>query len=124
MLAGLVTMTFAALAMTVPAALGETHKHVFNAGMVLFVTGLGLFLPNAMARALTPHGAVAGSASALLGFGQMAGAAVGTTATGLALPLLPLSGFAAVMLAGASLALLTLAGPLRREAAPSQGAAA
>jgi DHA1 family bicyclomycin/chloramphenicol resistance-like MFS transporter len=116
MLAGLGLMAAAALAMTLPAALDITHKHVFNAGMIAFVTGLGLFLPNAMASALTPHGAVAGSASALLGFGQMTGAALGTAATSLALPLLPLSGFAAVMLAGACLALLTLAGPLRRSA--------
>jgi DHA1 family bicyclomycin/chloramphenicol resistance-like MFS transporter len=46
------------------------------APMALFMIGAGLILPNALAGAVGPYPTKAGSASALLGFTQMGGAAV------------------------------------------------
>ncbi len=47
--------------------------------MAVFLVGCGFVFPNAMAGGIAPHTTMAGTASALLGFAQMAiGAAVGT----------------------------------------------
>lgn len=58
--------------------MGNVDKWVFIAAVVLFVTGLGLFLPTAMASALQIFPERAGTASAMLGFLQMAGAGAGS----------------------------------------------
>ncbi|MCB1842939.1 MAG: multidrug effflux MFS transporter [Halioglobus sp.] len=50
--------------------------------MMLYATGMGLVLPNAMAIALRPFPHIAGTASALLGFIQMALSAVTTALVG------------------------------------------
>jgi DHA1 family bicyclomycin/chloramphenicol resistance-like MFS transporter len=60
--------------------------------LFVFVSSLGFVLPNTTVLAMSPHGAVAGSASALLGtvqffLGAVAGAAVGLLANGTAIPL-------------------------------------
>lgn len=73
--------------------------------MAVFMVGAGLILPNAMAGAVGPYPEKAGSASALLGFTQMGGAAVvgalvGHLHDGTARPMalaIALSGLAAVL---------------------------
>ena len=50
--------------------------------MMVFLAGMGLVMPNAMAGAMGPFPRVAGTASALLGFYQMAIAAVASLAVG------------------------------------------
>ena len=50
--------------------------------MMVFLAGMGLVMPNAMAGAMGPFPRVAGSASALLGFCQMAIAAAASLAVG------------------------------------------
>lgn len=70
--------------------------------MVVFSAGMGLILPQCVAGAMAPHAKIAGSASALLGFVQMSGAAGATVVAGSialdsALPL-------ALLITGAALA--------------------
>ena len=59
------------------------HKHGFNLSVVIFVSGLGIFLPTAMATALHAFPERAGTASAMIGFLQMGGAATGSALVGL-----------------------------------------
>jgi len=61
----------------------------YMAPMVLFSTALGLVLPNSMAVALRPFPQIAGTASALLGFIQMAISAVSSALVGLLLTTSP-----------------------------------
>jgi MFS transporter, DHA1 family, multidrug resistance protein len=49
----------------------------FLGGMLVFLLGMGIVNPLGTAQALSPFGKTAGAASALLGFWQMMGAAVG-----------------------------------------------
>jgi len=49
----------------------------FLAGMSMFLLGMGIVNPLGTAQALSPFGDRAGAASALLGFWQMMGAAIG-----------------------------------------------
>jgi DHA1 family bicyclomycin/chloramphenicol resistance-like MFS transporter len=49
----------------------------FLAGMCVFLLGMGMVNPLGTAQALSPFGEKAGAASALLGFWQMMGAAIG-----------------------------------------------
>jgi MFS transporter, DHA1 family, multidrug resistance protein len=49
----------------------------FLAGMCVFLLGMGIVNPLGTAQALSPFGEKAGAASALLGFWQMMGAAIG-----------------------------------------------
>jgi DHA1 family bicyclomycin/chloramphenicol resistance-like MFS transporter len=49
----------------------------FLAGMSVFLLGMGIVNPLGTAQALSPFGEKAGAASALLGFWQMMGAAIG-----------------------------------------------
>ena len=101
---GIGLMLVATMAMVLIPFAGLIHKHVFNATMVMCVTGLGIFLPVAISTVLTPFGHIAGSASALLGFLQMLGSAAGTVVTALILPAVPIVGFAVVMAASVVLA--------------------
>jgi DHA1 family bicyclomycin/chloramphenicol resistance-like MFS transporter len=50
--------------------------------MMVYLAGMGLVMPNAMAGAMGPFPSVAGTASALLGFCQMAVAAAASLAVG------------------------------------------
>lgn len=75
---GLAQMVIASGVILLPPLAGLLHKHLFTAGMTLFVSGLGVFLPTAVAAALSPFPLIAGSAAAMLGFMQMAGGALGT----------------------------------------------
>ncbi len=56
---------------------------VIIAPMAFYLFGMGLVFPNAMAGALSSHPRAAGSASALIGFCQMAAAAVASRISGL-----------------------------------------
>lgn len=83
----------------------------------IFLFGMGLVSPTGTALALTPFGTQAGQASALLGFLQMAAAALLTTAA-TTLPGARLDALAAVLTAGGLLALLS--GPARPAAPPTR----
>lgn len=84
----------------------------FMAAVTLFLAGMGLVNPIATAITLEPFGDRAGVASALLGFLQMACAAVGTGLIGW-LPLSPAGAFAWITLASSALAALAFALVLR-----------
>jgi DHA1 family bicyclomycin/chloramphenicol resistance-like MFS transporter len=53
----------------------------FLAAMCVFLLGMGIVNPLGTAQALSPFGEKAGAASALLGFWQMMGAAIGVWLT-------------------------------------------
>ena len=74
---GLLIMTGALLLMLALPLGGVVHKHGFNAAMVLNVTGLGVFLPTAIAGALQRFPERAGAAASVQGFLQMGGGALG-----------------------------------------------
>lgn len=57
---------------------GDNGLAVYVAEVILFLLGMGIAAPLGMAQAMAPVGAVAGAASALLGFLQMSGAALGS----------------------------------------------
>lgn len=78
----------------------------FMAAVTLFLAGMGLINPIGTALALEPFGDRAGLASALLGFLQMALAAIGTALIG-ALPTGPATAYTWVVFGG-----MTLAGAL------------
>jgi len=82
---GIGTMALAAggLAMAAVVALGLTHVGWLVGAMMIYLTGLGLALPQAMAGALTPFPDRAGTASSLMGFAQQSTAAIAAAAIGL-----------------------------------------
>lgn len=75
----------------------------FMAAVTVFLLGMGMINPIAMAIALQPFGHQAGAASALLGFLQMGCAAIGTALIS-AMPLDPNAAFAVVCAGGTGLA--------------------
>jgi DHA1 family bicyclomycin/chloramphenicol resistance-like MFS transporter len=75
----------------------------FMAAVTVFLAGMGLVNPVATGLALEPFGDRASIASGLLGFLQMACAAIGTAMIG-ALPLTAAAAFAWVVLGGTTLA--------------------
>ncbi len=77
-LTGMVTSGFGGLVLLAFAA--DPNIWVYTAGIVFFLIGMGLANPLATARTLQPFGQQAGLAAALLGFFQMAAAAVGSWA--------------------------------------------
>lgn len=93
------------------AAAGVLHLAAVAVPMFLFMVGAGLTLPNAMAGAIGPYPLMAGLASSLLGFMQMAGAAlvglaVGHLHSGTALPMMGSIALAAALAALAHRALI------------------
>jgi DHA1 family bicyclomycin/chloramphenicol resistance-like MFS transporter len=107
----LIALTGALVLVAVSSAAGVGF---FSFGVVLFLLGMGITNPLGTAITLQPFGDRAGLASALLGFLQMASAALGTALT-VSLPLPPLAALAAAMTGAAGLALLSLlAGGVRR----------
>lgn len=116
-LIGMTIMVLAALTMWALPASGMIHKHIYNGSMILFVTGLGIFMPAAIAAALTPFGHVAGTAASLLGFLQMAGGAVGTVLVSLTIASIPATGFPLIMAVSCGAALLLLIASRRARSA-------
>jgi DHA1 family bicyclomycin/chloramphenicol resistance-like MFS transporter len=84
---------------TLLAGLDATSPIPFMAGITLFLLGMGTVNPIGTALTLQPFGTTAGSASALLGFLQMAFAAFGTALIG-TLPISPLAACAAIIAVG------------------------
>ena len=82
---------------------GAPTQAPFMAAVTLFLGGMGLINPIGTAIALEPFGDRAGMASALLGFMQMAFAALGTALIG-ALPIGPTTAYAWVVFGGTLLA--------------------
>jgi|SRR5579872_1209352 len=85
-LLGALLLPDAALALVVP--------------MMVYMLGLGLTLPQAMARALTPFPERAGAASSLAGFAQMSTGAIVGALVGIAIEITPLALPAALAIAG------------------------
>jgi DHA1 family bicyclomycin/chloramphenicol resistance-like MFS transporter len=80
---GCVTLAAGGLIMTAVVALGLAHVVWFVGAMTIYLAGLGLAMPAAMAGALTPFPDRAGTASSLMGFTQQSGAAIAAAAIGL-----------------------------------------
>lgn len=81
-LVGAVLATLATGTMWAGAKLFPASVAVLMLPMVLYATGMGLMLPNAMAVALSSFPHIAGTASALMGFIQMALSASATALVG------------------------------------------
>jgi DHA1 family bicyclomycin/chloramphenicol resistance-like MFS transporter len=88
------------------ACLGATSAVPFMAAITVFLLGMGMINPIGSAITLEPFGAQAGMASALLGFLQMACAALGTALIG-ALPVSPAAACSMVIAGAGVLAVLT-----------------
>jgi MFS transporter, DHA1 family, multidrug resistance protein len=80
---GVVGMAAGGLTMATVVMLGLPHVAWLVVAMVIYLGGLGLALPQAMAGALTPFPDRAGTASSLMGFAQQASAAVTAAVVGL-----------------------------------------
>jgi DHA1 family bicyclomycin/chloramphenicol resistance-like MFS transporter len=94
---GLLPLALGALAMVGPPLAGLLHPFQINAAILVWVMGLGLIMPAMTQHAMTPFGHVAGTASALLGFLQMSGAAVASAAVGALTPWSVVLAFPVVM---------------------------
>jgi MFS transporter, DHA1 family, multidrug resistance protein len=73
---GAATLAFGGLAMTVSVALGFASAASLVLPVAIYLAGLGMVLPQAIAGALTPFPDRAGAASSLLGFVQQSVAAL------------------------------------------------
>ncbi len=80
---GCVTLAAGGLIMALVVALQLANVIWFVGSMMIYLAGLGLALPAAMAGALTPFHDRAGTASSLMGFTQQSGAAIAAAAVGL-----------------------------------------
>ncbi len=81
-LIGIVISLVGAVMMAVAALAGYMNIVVIIGPMVVFLAGMGLVMPNAMAGALAPFPGAAGAASALLGFFQMITASLASAFVG------------------------------------------
>jgi DHA1 family bicyclomycin/chloramphenicol resistance-like MFS transporter len=79
---GTVALAAGGLAMVAVMALGLTNVVWLVGAMTIYLTGLGLAMPQAMAGALTPFPDRAGTASSLMGFTQQSCAAFAAAAIG------------------------------------------
>ena len=80
---GCVILAAGGLIMAAVVALHLANVIWFVGAMTIYLAGLGLALPAAMAAALTPFPDRAGTASSLMGFTQQSGAAIAAAAIGL-----------------------------------------
>jgi DHA1 family bicyclomycin/chloramphenicol resistance-like MFS transporter len=110
---GFVIMLTGSLAMLAFALSGKSGFVQVMATLVIFLFGMGVANPLATVAALRPFPERAGAASALIGFFQMAGGALGIFALSL-VPLPILAAFPAVMAAASALGLLALAAARNR----------
>jgi len=111
---GLAIMLLGALLLAVPAMIGTFGKYQIAAAMVVHVSGLGLVMPTAVAAALSAIRDQIGSASAVLGFLQIASAAAATFAVSLAQPHYPIAAFPVVMIVFTAGSLAVFAAMQRR----------
>jgi MFS transporter, DHA1 family, multidrug resistance protein len=95
---GLALLGAGAVILIVPPVLGILSRLAFAAGMVVHITGLGLFLPTAIATALQRFPTRSGAAASMQGFLQMAGATLGTLSVSLSQSVAPTLAFPATML--------------------------
>ncbi len=79
-------------------ALGLVHKAVYVVAVVMFVSGMGVTMPSAMASAMQLFPERAGTASAMLGFLQMAGAGLGSALVAMFQDAYPILAFPLIML--------------------------
>jgi MFS transporter, DHA1 family, multidrug resistance protein len=79
---GTATMAVGGLALVAVAASGLTSVAWLVAAMTIYLTGMGLAMPQTMAAALTPFSDRAGTASSLLGFSQQSCGAIAAAAIG------------------------------------------
>ena len=105
---GLWIMLAGSGAMILPVTFGVVHEWHISAAMVIHVSGLGLLMPTAVAAALSAVPALAGTASAFLGFLQMAIGAAATLLVSVLQPTWPALAFPAVMVICTGLAGLSL----------------
>ncbi len=107
-LLGLIAMGVAVWGMLGLLAVGLVHKFVIAGAMVVYVSGLGVFMPTAIAAALSMFADRIGIASAVRGFLQMAMGALATGLTSLLQPLTPMLAFPLIMAAATTAATLVL----------------
>ena len=81
-MAGALVALTGGVAMVVIAMTGHLGVVAIIGPMMVYLAGMGLVMPNAIAGAMGPFPQVAGTASALLGFCQMATAAAATLTVG------------------------------------------
>ena len=108
MLAGLIFMLAGSGGMLAFALAGQSGMAQVLGTLVIFLFGMGIVNPLTTVAALRPFPDRAGAASAMIGFFQMAGGAVGTIALGL-LPASILVALPIVMAISAALGLLAIA---------------
>jgi DHA1 family bicyclomycin/chloramphenicol resistance-like MFS transporter len=77
-IAGLCLLSIGSIVMLILPGIDTFNRYTITATMVVYITGLGVFAPMAIAGALSLFGALAGTASSVVGFAQMAGGALGT----------------------------------------------
>ncbi len=104
---GLVLMLTGACAMLAISYAGDPGMFSVLGTLLFFLFGMGVVNPLATVFALRPFPEMAGAASALIGFFQMAGGAIGTVLMGL-MPFPVLPSLPAVMAGSATLGLLAL----------------
>ncbi|MDX9860354.1 MAG: multidrug effflux MFS transporter [Rhodospirillales bacterium] len=113
------------IGMAASGALGYFAVAPILASIAVFLFGMGIVMPNAMAGAMGPFPRMAGAASALLGFAQMGVGALASLAAG-HLPhtvsQLPLGLVMTVLGGGGLMAFLALTWPHRHAAAPPAAA--
>ncbi len=79
---GAAVMVAGGVALAAVAALGLRNVAWLVGGMTIYLAGMGLAMPQAMAGALTPFPDRAGTASSLMGFTQQTCAAIAAAAIG------------------------------------------
>jgi DHA1 family bicyclomycin/chloramphenicol resistance-like MFS transporter len=79
---GTAIMAAGGLMMAAVVALGLTNVIWLVAGMTIYLTGMGLSMPQTMAGAVTPFPDRAGTASSLLGFSQQSSASIAAAIIG------------------------------------------
>ncbi|MBV7259401.1 multidrug effflux MFS transporter [Erythrobacter crassostreae] len=100
-----------AILMVVFPLFGIEHKHAINVSIVVFVSGMGVFMPTAVAIALERFPERAGTAAAMLGFLQMGIGAAASAGVGLLANAQPFLAFPIIMVVSALSAFALVATP-------------
>jgi DHA1 family bicyclomycin/chloramphenicol resistance-like MFS transporter len=115
-IAGLCLLAAGSIVMVVLPGIDAFDRYTITATMVVYITGLGVYAPMAIAAALSLFGERAGTASSVVGFAQMAGGALGTLLVAALHDTLPIRAFPVTM-AATTLAALAVFPTLRGRAA-------